>query len=124
METEKIAPRDMAVIVGILVDKAQLLSGGPTARLDVGASAPEHEEWNQVLAGLRDGPAGRTGAAPGTKGGPALEGTAEWAGTGGESPGGRSLGPGRTQEAPGEGRPADGAGGEGEPSSGASGGRE
>lgn len=49
---EKIPVKDLGILLGILADKAELLSGGPTQRLEVihGAS---HEDVEEYLMGLR-----------------------------------------------------------------------
>jgi predicted transcriptional regulator len=50
--TEKLNPRDLSVIIGVLEDKAQLLSGGPTARLAVEDSSG-HDDLEDYLAKLK-----------------------------------------------------------------------
>lgn len=50
--TEKLNPRDLSVIIGVLEDKAQLLSGGPTARLAV-EDASGHDDLEDYLAKLK-----------------------------------------------------------------------
>lgn len=44
--------KDLAVVYGILVQNAQLLSGQPTARLEV-STKPEHDDWNAYVASLK-----------------------------------------------------------------------
>lgn len=45
--------KDIAVVYGILVQNGQLLSGQPTARLELGETQkPQHEDFNRYLAGL------------------------------------------------------------------------
>lgn len=48
----KISARDLAIITGVLVDKAELLSGGPTARLEIG-EAGGHGELQAFMEELR-----------------------------------------------------------------------
>ena len=44
VERDDLQPRDIAVVLGVLEDKAQLLSGGPTARLEVTGGEMSHED--------------------------------------------------------------------------------
>jgi len=46
--------RALAVAVGVAEDKAQLLSGAPTQRLDLGTSRPGHQELVEALKDLKD----------------------------------------------------------------------
>ena len=59
----EISPRDKALIGAISVDKAMLLKGEATMRLDVEMRVPDHDGFNSYIAGLRTGRGGETGAA-------------------------------------------------------------
>lgn len=50
----KMSTRDKAVTVGILVDKAQLLSGGATSRVEFVAQDPGHQDFNDYIDSLRN----------------------------------------------------------------------
>lgn len=64
----KIAARDKAVIVGVMVDKGQLLAGEATQRLELHEiKTPDHDDFNAYIAGLPrvTGLAGETAAQKG-----------------------------------------------------------
>ena len=46
-------PRDLAILIGVLEDKAQLLSGGATSRVEVGDGRPGHEDVAAFFNELR-----------------------------------------------------------------------
>ena len=46
----KLNPRDLGVLAGILIDKAQLLSGGATARIETIGAEPSLDDFNAWLA--------------------------------------------------------------------------
>lgn len=50
---KKIPLRDLGILHGIMVEKAELLSGGATARVDHGDQAPGHSELLRYLESLR-----------------------------------------------------------------------
>jgi hypothetical protein len=49
----KLAPRDAAVIAGILIDKWQLISGGATSRIEIIDAEPEHDDYLRALDDMR-----------------------------------------------------------------------
>jgi hypothetical protein len=53
-QSRQIKPKDMAVIVGILTEKSELLSGGPTSRVAGTDEGPGHSELAAYMKGLRD----------------------------------------------------------------------
>ncbi len=59
----KIHPRDKAIIGSILVDKGQLLAGEATSREELIHTAPQHQDYNDYIAGLK-----RTGSGAETLG--------------------------------------------------------
>ena len=50
-----ISGKDLAVIVGILNQNHQLLTGGATSRVDHTQAAPDHDEYNRLLTDLSAG---------------------------------------------------------------------
>ena len=64
-----IPPRDLGILHGILVDKAELLSGGATSRVEHTESVPGHQELLEYLSTLRGRqPMGSEGKTGGQKG--------------------------------------------------------
>ena len=68
---KKIATRDLAVTMGVLVDKAQLLSGGATSRPETITRQADHDDFTRMLEeAVRTGSAGEMG---GQKGEPPID---------------------------------------------------
>jgi len=52
-KASRIAPKDLAIILGILVDKSELLTGGATVRVESTDAGPGHSELIAYLEDLR-----------------------------------------------------------------------
>lgn len=58
----KVSARDKAVILGIMVEKYQLLTGGATGRLEHVAAEPAHDDYARLLAAALTGCCGERAA--------------------------------------------------------------
>jgi hypothetical protein len=110
---KKIGTVQKGILLGILTDKYQLLTGGATSRVEDMRRRPEHEDFESYLAGLRDTPEGEvtpidlqteTQEPKGTESGPVSGPTAPPgelpAGDQGESPTDQRSGPDQAESGP------------------------
>ena len=56
----EVSMKDKAITMAVLVDKAQLISGGPTSRIELSAG-PDHDDFNALLTHYQAGKAGQKG---------------------------------------------------------------